>query len=77
MAVTETVTTASKDPARAGSEPAAYPVRRVTNDDLRASLRDGYNDFLEHRGDLIFIGLIYPLIGLVAAAAALGGTLSQ
>jgi len=77
MAVTETVTTASKDPARAGSEPAAYPVRRVTTDDLRASLRDGYNDFLEHRGDLIFIGLIYPLIGLVAAAAALGGTLSQ
>ncbi|HEY0326152.1 MAG TPA: DUF2189 domain-containing protein [Allosphingosinicella sp.] len=49
----------------------------MTTDDLRASLRDGYNDFLEHRGDLIFIGLIYPLIGLVAAAAALGGTLSQ
>ncbi|MFN3725887.1 MAG: DUF2189 domain-containing protein [Allosphingosinicella sp.] len=77
MALTKTATTVPGDPARAGSDNAAYPVRRVTTDDLKASLRDGYRDFIEHRGDLIFIGLIYPLIGLVAAAAALGGTLSH
>jgi len=78
MAATETVTSASTTTTpKAGSDAAAFPVRRVTTADLRASLRDGYQDFLEHRGDLIFIGLIYPLIGLVAGAAALGGTLSH
>jgi uncharacterized membrane protein len=77
MALSKTATTVSNDPVTIASEPVSYPVRRVTTDDLKASLRDGYGDFIEHRGDLIFIGLIYPLIGLVAAAAALGGTLSH
>jgi uncharacterized membrane protein len=51
------------------------PVRKITAEDLRISLRDGWNDFLEKRGDLIIAGLIYPLIGLIAAAVTLGGTL--
>jgi uncharacterized membrane protein len=51
------------------------PVRRIEAGDLKAALRDGYADFLDHRGDLLVVSLIYPLIGLVAAVVALGGAL--
>ena len=54
---------------------AEVPVRRIEPADLKAALRDGYADFLDLRGDLMIVGLIYPLIGLVAAVAALGGAL--
>ena len=43
------------------------PVRKISTDDLRGSLREGWDDFLAMRGDLIFIGLLYPLIGIAAA----------
>src|SRR3546814_17791128 len=67
MAVTHTVPAASS--ARAA------PVRTITRQDLRISLRDGWADFMTMRGDLIFLGLLYPLIGVVAATVTLGGTL--
>jgi len=51
------------------------PVRRIAASDLRAVLREGYADFLDKRGDLLFVSLIYPLVGLVAAAVSLGGAL--
>jgi uncharacterized membrane protein len=51
------------------------PVRTITEADLRQSLRDGYADFMEKRGDLIFVGLLYPLIGICAAIAATGGSI--
>lgn len=51
------------------------PVRAVSAADLNWALREGYGDFLERRGDLIFVGLIYPLIGFAAAAVSLGGAL--
>lgn len=51
------------------------PVRRISTQDLFAALREGLSDFLEKRGDLLFIGLLYPLIGLAAAVASLGGAL--
>ena len=51
------------------------PVRTITREDLTQSLRDGYRDFLDKRGDLIFVGLLYPLIGLCAALAAMGGSI--
>jgi uncharacterized membrane protein len=62
------------------STPVASPmrdvsVRTISTDDLTASLRDGYKDFLEKRGDLVFIGLLYPIIGVVAAIAANGGSI--
>ncbi len=44
----------------------AIPVRTITDDDLRSSLRQGYEDFGDLRGDLIFAGLIYTIIGLAA-----------
>jgi uncharacterized membrane protein len=51
------------------------PVRKIGRADLNAALSEGYGDFLDRRGDLLVVGLIYPLIGLVAAAVSLGGAL--
>ena len=48
------------------------PVRKLSSSDLNLSLREGWNDFLSMRGDLIFVGLLYPLIGFVAAWVTLG-----
>lgn len=48
------------------------PIRRIDAQDVRAAVREGYADFRAKRGDLLFIGFIYPLVGLVAAVAALG-----
>ncbi|MFL6863052.1 MAG: DUF2189 domain-containing protein [Allosphingosinicella sp.] len=59
----------------APASPRAAPVRRIGPADLSAALRDGWRDFTAMRGDLLFIGLIYPLVGLVAAAVSLGGSL--
>ncbi len=54
---------------------ARIPVRTITNADANASLREGWADFMEMRGDLIFVGLIYALVGIVAATAIMGGPL--
>ena len=48
------------------------PVRTLSSRDLNLSLREGWKDFLSMRGDLIFVGALYPLIGFVAAWVALG-----
>lgn len=42
------------------------PVRKITNNDLSWSLRQGLSDFGAMRGDLLFAGLIYTVIGLAA-----------
>jgi uncharacterized membrane protein len=47
--------------------PARYSVRKITNDDLRWALAEGWRDFQDKRGDLIFVALLYPAIGLIAA----------
>jgi uncharacterized membrane protein len=67
MAVTSTIDASPAAP--------AVPVRTITSADLTASLRDGLDDFLALRGDLMIVGILYPLIGLVAAAVALGAAL--
>src|SRR3954469_8284796 len=51
------------------------PIRHIHAGDLRAALPDGWRDFLQMRGDLLFIGLLYPIIGLLAAVVSLGGSL--
>ena len=49
-------------------ETAAPPaVRQITNDDLWASLRQGMADLGAVRDDVLFIGVVYPLAGLVFA----------
>lgn len=52
--------------ARGAPRKAEIPVRKITNDDLSASLRQGLDDFLTFRGDIVFAGLIYTVIGLTA-----------
>ena len=45
-------------------------VRHLTNDDLRTALRRGIEDFGALRSDVIFLILIYPIIGLALALTA-------
>ena len=50
---------AAIDAASATGRPdAAIPIRAITVNDLNLSLREGWNDFLAMRGDLIFLGLL-------------------
>lgn len=67
MAITQATPAAAvtRDPA----------VRDIKAADLRAALSEGWDDFIAKRGDLVFIGLLYPLIGFVTAFAALGNRL--
>jgi uncharacterized membrane protein len=45
-----------------------YPViRRIGFDDLRVALQQGVDDFLSKPSHLLFIGLIYPVVGLILA----------
>lgn len=67
MAVAHPVSTVSNKP--------TAPIRKIDREDLKIALSDGWRDFMAMRGDLIFIGLLYPLIGIVAAVVALGGAL--
>jgi uncharacterized membrane protein len=60
-------------PLRQASAP--VPVRKITSHDLREVLKEGLADMLEKRGDILFLALIYPLIGLAAAIVSLGGNL--
>lgn len=53
----------------------AHDVRTIETADLKDALRQGWADFLERRGDLVFIGVIYPVVGLIAAFVALQGSL--
>ncbi|MBY8821199.1 DUF2189 domain-containing protein [Sphingomonas colocasiae] len=46
-------------------------VRHIGVADLHWSLRQGLNDFLALRGDILFAGVIYPVLALLAAAFAL------
>ena len=57
-------------------ERAALPaVRKIGMEDLRAALREGYADFVACRSDVVFLCLIYPVIGLVLAWAFFSGNL--
>jgi uncharacterized membrane protein len=51
---------------RNATKAAKVPIRHITHDDLSISLRQGLDDFLTFRGDIVFAGLIYTLIGLAA-----------
>ena len=46
--------------------PKQIPVRNISDDDLRSSLRQGLDDFKTFRGDIVFAGLIYTVLGLAA-----------
>jgi uncharacterized membrane protein len=46
-------------------------IRRIDGRDLNWALMEGWRDFKAMRGDLIFLALIYPLVGFIAAAVTL------
>jgi len=54
--------------AGAGEVPAYPVVRKITPVDLKEALARGFDDFWAMPSHLIFIGLIYPIIGFVLAA---------
>jgi uncharacterized membrane protein len=53
----------------------ALPVRRIGYGDLTAALAEGWADFTDKRGDILFIGLVYPVVGLLACMAAFNASL--
>ena len=61
--------------APASARSAKIQVRKIGTEDLTASLRQGWDDFMAMRGDLIFLGLLYPLIGFAGAVFTLNGPL--
>lgn len=46
-------------------------VRAIGSSDLNWALAEGWRDFTSKRGDLLFAGFLYPLIGFAAAAFAM------
>jgi uncharacterized membrane protein len=47
-------------------------VRRITLDDVKAAVAEGFEDFKAVRSDVIFLCIIYPIVGLVFASLAFG-----
>ncbi|NUR11327.1 MAG: DUF2189 domain-containing protein, partial [Bradyrhizobium sp.] len=54
---------------------AKVPIRQITHEDLSISLRQGLDDFLTFRGDIVFAGLIYTVIGVAAVVMTTSGPL--
>lgn len=57
-------------PAGASLDEEEIVIRAIHLHDLRVALSQGWDDFLDKRGDLVFIGLIYPVAVLLAALYA-------
>jgi uncharacterized membrane protein len=57
-----------------GQVQAAAPpaIRRITLADLALALRQGLDDFTAYRTDVVFLCVIYPVIGLVLGRLAFG-----
>jgi uncharacterized membrane protein len=66
-------TRASTAPTAARKRP--IPIRRITDEDLRLSLRQGLDDFKAMRGDILLAGLIYTLLGIAAVVMTTSGPL--
>ena len=52
-----------------------FGVRKIGVNDLKTVLAQGWDDFLSKRGDLIFLGLFYPIVIVAAALYALDESL--
>jgi uncharacterized membrane protein len=52
-------------------------IRKLTLDDIRSALRKGWTDVMAFRSDVVFVCLLYPVIGGVLAALALKGNFVQ
>lgn len=56
----------------AGTSPAQLTVRRIGLADLKDALAKGFDDFYAMPTHAMFLGVIYPIIGLVLARLAFG-----
>jgi len=52
-------------------------VQHVEVSDLKAALRAGFEDFTAYRTDVLFLVVVYPIIGLVLARMVIGQGLFQ
>jgi uncharacterized membrane protein len=50
-------------------------IRKISTEDLRDSLRDGWRDFMSLRGDIFIAGFVYTFIGVAAVVVAMNGRL--
>src|SRR5262245_32257231 len=57
---------------QANLRPGVPVVRRIGLADLRVALARGFDDFRANRDDVIFLCVIYPVIGLVLGRLAFG-----
>ncbi|UFN49741.1 DUF2189 domain-containing protein [Roseomonas sp. OT10] len=57
------------------ADPAAPAIRRIGNRDVWAALAQGWQDFRETPTQLVFLALLYPILGLVLARATYSGAL--
>ncbi len=53
----------------------APKIRRIESRDVWQSLREGFSDFGAYRSDVIFLSVIYAVVGLVLARVAFGSEL--
>ena len=52
-----------------------YPVREIGLHDLQIALAQGWEDFMAKRGDLIFLGILYPFVIFMATAVVLNASI--
>jgi uncharacterized membrane protein len=61
---------------RIGGDDAAAPeIMPMTNNDIRVALRQGWEDFKAVRSDVMFIALIYPVVGLLLVGVGFNANL--
>lgn len=46
------------------------PIRTIEQGDLKKAMSKGYQDFMNLRGDLLIIGLLYPFLGVIMTLLA-------
>lgn len=63
------------NPSRAAATASEPAINHVEVADVWDALRLGWQDFLATPTQLVFLGVLYPLIGLIAARATSGGDL--
>ena len=56
----------------ANADVTVQSVRRIDISDLKAALKAGWSDFLAIPTQLVFLCVLYPIVGLIAARAAVG-----
>lgn len=56
-------------------DPAAPVIRRIGVADIQAALAQGWRDFRETPTQLVFLAILYPILGLVLARATYNGSL--